>query len=117
MSKTIKSPVKKWPGAVTLHDPLSLPQVVAIKEAFNSALELGSEKNKKGETIITDLSLYHKELAPAITDCVQSWDLEGIDNPPSPFPGTPIKPAAEVINWLSEEVTELFQEAEDPPNE
>lgn len=108
MSKIITSPVEKWPGTVTLHDPLSLPQVVELEEAFARVKTLGKK---------TSLSKQHNELLPTIVSCVTSWDLEGMKNPPNPFPGTPRRPAAELLNWLVEEVTALFTEAESVPNE
>jgi hypothetical protein len=108
MGKTIKSPVKKWPGTVTLYDPLSLPQVVALEDAFAQVKKLGQK---------ISLSKQHKELLPAIEDCVASWDLEGIKNPPSPFPATPRKPANQLLNWLIEEVTALFSEDEEKKSE
>ncbi len=113
MSKQIKSPVKKWPGTVTLHDPLSLPQVVAIQNSLESAKALAED----GDLDKVGVAEYHNELLPAIMDCIESWDLEGLENPPNPFPGTPRKPAAKLMGWLSTEVVALFSEAEAVPNE
>lgn len=113
MSKEIKSPVKKWPGTVTLCDPLSLPQVVKIQNALESAKELAEDGNldKLG------LAEFHNELLPAFVPCVEKWDLEGIEDPPNPFPATPRVSAAKLMSWLSTEVVALFNEAEEVPNE
>lgn len=110
MSKVITSPVKKWPGTVTLCDPLSLPQALAVRESYKASLELagGAEDIEN-----VDLVAFHNELAPALLDCVKSWELEGLDNPPSPFPGTPRKSSAELMIWLTNEVTALFSEDEE----
>ncbi len=113
MSKQIKSPVKKWPGTVTLHDPLSLPQVVAVQDALESAKALAED----GDLEKLGLAEFHNALLPAIEDCIEIWEMEGLDDPPNPFPGTPRKSAAELMNWLSTEVVALFNEAEAVPNE
>lgn len=119
MGKVITSPVKKWPGTVTLCDPLSLPQVVEVRKALESAIEVAGsgETDKDGDRIIADLAAYHNELLPAFLSCVEIWELEGLENPPNPFPGTPRASAAELMNWLSTEVIALFAEAETAPNE
>lgn len=108
MSKTIKSPVERWPGTVTLYDPLDYPQIIAVEEAF-------AESNELDE----DASIGHRYgiLVGPICTCIEKWDLKGLGNPPVPFPATPRTPATELLSWLITEVTELFTEASDIPEE
>ena len=115
MGKEIKSPVKKWPGTVTLYDPLSLPQVVAFQDALQSAKDLAWEDEEDIETL--KLAAYHGELFPAVLSCVEKWELEGIADPPDPFPGTPRKASAELMIWLTTGITELFNEDEEKKSE
>lgn len=104
----ITSPVKKWPGTVTLCDPLSLPQVLAIQEANAEVMALGDD---------TVLIKQHNILVPVIMDCVEKWDLEGMDDPPNPFPATPLSASRDLANWLMTEVGNLFAEDEEKKSE
>ncbi len=101
MGKVITSPVKKWQGTVTLRDPLSLPQVVAIQDANAEVQALGKK---------TTLQKQHNILVPVLLDCIEKWDLEGIDDPPNPFPASPLVSSAKLANWLLDEVGNLLIE-------
>ncbi len=101
MGKEITSPVKKWPGTITLCDPLSLPQVIAIQDANAETQALGED---------TTLQKQHSILVPVLLDCVEKWELEGIDDPPDPFPATPLKSSAELANWILNEIGSLLIE-------
>jgi hypothetical protein len=106
MSKVVTSPVKKWPGTVTLSDPLSFPQALAFEDAIDAVNAL--EKPSQHRLNYT--------LLPAVLGCVEKWELEGLGDPPSPFPATPSVASARLITWLIREVTALFQEADEVPN-
>ena len=109
MSKKIESPVKRFPGYVTLHDPLTYPQVMAFQDATAAAGELE-------DPTWTRLRF---ALMPGILACVESWEVEGIPEEPSidNFPATPLVSAGELVNWLQEEITTLLVEADTVPNE
>lgn len=108
MSKVITSPVDKWPGTVTLHDPLTFPQVLAFQDALDEARALGGEAS---------VSKVNYTLLPGIFQCVETWELDGIGENPTPdtFPASPALSSAKLISWLIEEVTALFQEANEVP--
>ena len=110
MSKTITSPVKKWPGSVTLADPLSYPQVFAIEDAIDEVKRLTSNGSQPSQMRLNGAWV------PAMLACVEEWHLEGLGNPLVTFPATPGRSAALLLNWLIGEVTALFQEAEEIPN-
>lgn len=107
MPKQITSPVKRWPGTVTISDPLTFPQVLKLEAALSEVR--GREEVSKSEVDAL--------LLPALLECVQEWRLENfpqgvnVDN----FPATPRRPSAELIAWLLTEVTELYVEAEAVP--
>ena len=109
MTKRIESPVEKFPGFVTLHDPLTYPQLIAYHDATEKASELG-------ETTWIKLRF---ALLPGVLACVESWEIEGLQEEPTVdnFPATPLIPSGELITWLQEEITKLLVEAETVPNE
>jgi hypothetical protein len=143
MGKVITCPVEKWPGTVTISDPLSLPQVSAIEKANAEADLLRVNKwicgkckkiHEKPEQVNCEkcgaeielwrtlpdgvsIAMYRTPLMPAYLDCVEMWNLEGLGNPPAVFPGTPRVSSSRLAGWLIDEVRLLFREAEEIPNE
>ena len=109
MSKRIESPVKRYPGSVVLHDPLTYPQLIAFQNAITEAQAVG-------ETTWVKL---RQALLPGILACVESWNIEGVPEEPNMdnFPATPIVSAGNLVNWLQESITALLVEAETIPNE
>ena len=104
MAKTIKSPVKKWPGEVVLSDPLTLPQVIKLQEALEEGKGLGEVTRAK----------YQYVWLPAIINCIEEVNLKGLNGlEADTFPGTPNKASAELFNWLLGEVLDMFDDAED----
>jgi len=110
MSKVITSNVKRWPGTVTLSDPLTFPQVIAFQDAIDAASELGSS---------VTVSKYNQALLPGILECVEAWDLGNFPDPVGEdnFPATPRTASASLIGWLVTEIVVLFGESEPDPNE
>jgi len=106
MSKTITSPVKKWPGTVTLSDPLSFPQAIAFEDTIDAVKALEDPSQQR----------VNYTLLPAVLACVEKWELEGLGDPPNPFPATPLVASALLLAWLVREVSRLFNEAEEVPN-
>ena len=108
MDKIVKSPVKKWPGTIAIVNPLSFPQVIAIEDAIQQARELGEG---------ISIGKYHSVLLDAFLDCVSDWNLEGLENPPVPFPATPRLASTELIAFIIGEVMQLFNESSENPEE
>ena len=108
MSKVIECPVKRFPGTVTLSDPLTFPQVFAIQDALEAAGELGDE---------IQVLRYNHAILPGVIECVEKWELEGVPNPPDAdnFPATPAEASARLVAWLVGEISDLFNEAEPDP--
>ena len=109
MAKQIESPVERFPGSVTLYDPLTFPQVIAYQDAINSVIDMGE----------TTWSKLRYEILSGIIPCVETWELEGVPEKPTPdnFPATPLQASGELVEWLQEEITSLLTEAETVPNE
>jgi hypothetical protein len=112
MSKTITSPVKKWPGTVTLSDPLSYPQYFAFEDAMKAAGDLDKDN--------TTLMRYNFTMLLGVCPCVEKWELKGLPTvitPDSGYPTSPVRASQELSAWLIGEVVALFREAEEIPNE
>ena len=108
MSKVITSPVAKWPGTVTISDPLTLPQAIAVEHAINAVMALEGASQR----------VVNYTLLPGICQCVEAWNLEGLGAlTAETFPATPRKASAELAAWLVNEVTALYKDAEEIPNE
>ena len=104
--KVITSPVKRFSGTVTLSDPLTFPQVIALQAAFDATQAL--EKP-------TPASVNYA-LLPGVLGCVEAWGLSGFPQvvTAETFPATPPVSSGRLIAWLVEEVSKLYQEADDP---
>lgn len=104
MPRVITSPVKRWPGTVTLPDYLDYSQAQAFGEAVEAAQALGE----------TTALRYRATMLPGLLACVQAWELGGGFDP-ARFPATPAQSAARLFAWLAGEVSALFSEADDVP--
>lgn len=121
--KVIESPVKKWPGTVTLPDYLTVPQAVEWEEAFDNANAILPEceplskdkplSKEQAELIDTRLSAkWLGLLLPGIKACVLEWNLQGLD--PDNFPATPKTARIELVAWLIKEIGKLYSGIEIP---
>lgn len=108
MSKVIISPVERWAGTVTLHDPLTLPQLAAFHKAtLVDVAALGDPRK------VSMIMLYNAVM-PGLYACIQSFDLK---NWPAPtfdlFPTKPRSDAVKMMEWLLAEVNKLAQEGDE----
>lgn len=110
MPKAITSPVKRWSGTVTLSDPLTFPQAIAFEEALDSIKTLGKDAS---------IAKYYAAILPGVLACVDDWDLADFpDNPAvDNFPATPRVASIKLLDWLIDEITHLYNDAEPDPNE
>jgi hypothetical protein len=103
MGKVIPSPVKKWPGTVTLADPLTFPQYIAWRDALQAAQPLRD-----------DYLRYCDALVPGLLACVEKWELQGFSAPP--WPATPRDSSDKLLAWLVREIGAVANEVgEDDP--
>jgi hypothetical protein len=105
MSKVISSPVKKWPGSVTLQDPMLFPAYMKFKNGLDDA------------AIVEDAAKKTQIILPGLCACVEKWELAGLGElTADSFPASPMKASAELFAWLMGEVMALLVEADDIPN-
>lgn len=104
MTRTVTSPVARWPGAVTLKMPtwdLAARWARAVRDTDGelSALE------------------YHNGFLPCILAWVEKWELGG-GFPAAPtletFPVKPLGDALQLVGWLTGEINRLLLEDETP---
>ena len=110
MSKTIVSPIKRWPGTVTIAEPLTFPQAQAIEDAIGLPTEEKLVDPKKRVW----LSVSDKACLPAIMACVEKWELENFK--PDPFPASPRGASHKLIEWLFGEIYKVYIGEFDDPN-
>lgn len=124
MSKTITSPIPRFPGTVTLSDPMMLPQAIAwerARERADEMLEFATDEN--GE-IIPGSGKFKAGIMPSEREAallegmrptIEAWNLEGVD--PEHFPFTPKADVTRLITWLMNEVGKVYYgEADEHPN-
>ena len=122
MPKRISSPSLRWPGFVVFSDPLTLPQALAWEKANSNAAPYRAKfrealKDESWQTV--DITEIHAAMFPGVMACVEKWELEGIDDPPNPFPASPRKPAMDLFVWLMNEISRIYagEEEKADPNE
>lgn len=109
MSKVITSPIKRWAGTVTIADPLTISQARAIESAFGKPPLIEEEGQRVWLSVIDEARL------PAISACVESWNLENFN--PDPFPASPRGDSHKLIAWLFGELALVYQGESEIPNE
>jgi hypothetical protein len=108
MSRVITSPVKRWPGTITLSDPLTYEQVFAWQDAIEAGKKAGEEY---GNSLLRIVAV----MRPGILACIERHDLGGgfsLDR----WPATPAGSANQLAAWVIGEITRLFDEAEEDVN-
>jgi hypothetical protein len=108
MSKVLTSPIKRFPGTVTISDPLTLPQVIAFERSINADKALDKTVSVGEHNLV---------LLPGMCACVEEWHLDGLGQlTPETFPGTPRGSSIHLIIWLVNAISDLYREADEIPN-
>jgi hypothetical protein len=106
MSKVLTSPVKRFPGTVTIADPLSYAQLEAWMHGVNAVQRV------KGTDEDTSLHT-EKTMWKAIWPCVEKWDLKGLQPlNVEEIPSTPRTAVIRVLSWLSDAVNHVLEDDE-----
>lgn len=104
MPKTITSPVARWPGSVTLQDPLLFPAYMKFRQCLEEA-----DATEDGEA-------KRSMMLPGLCACVEKWDIAGLGQVTAgTFPASPISASAQLFAWIMDEVLSLLMEAEEVP--
>ena len=112
MGKTIESPVKRFPGKITLCDPLTYAQVAKWDEALQR-IRKETELSK-----VERLAQIERELYPLIFEFVEKWELENMKaEPRESFPnataGTSAASIHGLVGWLITECQNVYDGNED----
>jgi len=105
MSKIIQSPVKRWPGTITIAEPLTMPQYMAWLDCNEAAK--ASDNNQKRPAIFL----------PGILAVVEKWELANFPVAPTvdTFPASPAISAIKLIAALVGEIWEVVNAEDEPP--
>jgi hypothetical protein len=111
MSKVIKSPVEKWAGSVTIADPLTLTQARLIEAGMKEPV-----KDIDGKVWFSTMD---EAMLPAIIACGEKWNLSNMPETITveTFPASPRKASHKLINWLSNEIVQVYTGELEIPNE
>jgi hypothetical protein len=137
MSKLVTSPVTKFPGTVTLKDPIPLSACVDWETALAECQPSPCHEGRKilmqmvgaeeRESIVTEYTKHfagcanckpglsevaaQERMIKTIKSCVESWNVPGFDlaNPP----GSPKKARSQFVGWIIGEISAIYN-AEDP---
>ena len=107
----IESPVKRFPGSVTLPDFPTYIQVLTFGKAYHQARARGDEISM-GEYIYITL--------PGMLPMIETWSIAGIPEHPSITDIEQMKPGravAELLAWLWSECVKVYAREEELPNE
>ena len=104
MSKIITSQIKKFPGTVTLSDPITYQQYERWYAAWKAQNELPKEARESLDN--------EKVLWAEIMPMVEKWELENF-NPANP-PAAPRIPVIQLVIWLVTEIGKIINEGTDP---
>ena len=112
MSKVITSPSKRWPGTVTIADPLNMAHVDALEKAMSWPDDV-----QDGKPIL--YTVMDKPAVSALLVCVEAWNLENFPSPPTAetFPFSPRKDSHDLIQWIFEEIRQVYLGEQLIPNE
>jgi len=105
MSKVITSQIKRYPGSVTLADPLNIRQAMLVESGMERPKE-----NEVGADGRVWLSVVDEKRIPAICACVEKWELENFPNDVTPdtFPASPRLHTTKLIEWLFYEIRLVY---------
>ena len=131
MSRTVTSPIARFPGTVTLRDPITFPALIAWKDAWEEALKWATRSETPGKVDVSDIYRFRSALIPGIAACIESHALvnakPGAENGNRPalpaslsldnFPASPELDALQLIAWLTDEVQKVINEVEDDPKD
>lgn len=118
MPRIVKSPVERWSGTVTLYEPLDIEQVIAIEDAQDELEEYLRQKGKPAEDGSVEVKWTSRQdrfVIPAISKCIEKWDIEGVK--PDPFPASPRNDAHTLTLTLWFELIKIYKGEKEVPNE
>lgn len=121
MSKVVTSPIERWAGTVTLADPLTSQQAYIIEQYRATQKEI--KKHTEDSESFEDLKESLRKLGkvPTIEACVEKWELSNFplnaEGKPDPFPASPRGDSHKLIDWLYDEIEQVYFGETFVPNE
>lgn len=100
MCKVITSPVKRWPGTVTLPDWYDWGRLGKWQDDWDHVSELQKAEEKS--------LLIIKAQSESIFPMIDEWHLTGILDKPDRLPATPTDDALTLHRWLIGEINKVI---------
>ncbi|MFZ5589628.1 MAG: hypothetical protein ACOY4M_08345 [Pseudomonadota bacterium] len=129
MPRKISINIPPFVGSVTLAEPMTLEQVIALEDAQDAAAEENSEspflkriveaRGDDREARAIWASRADRHFIPVICKCVERWDIENYPEhiTPETFPATPRGKSIELIRTLMSELMAVYNGETSVPNE
>lgn len=102
MGKVITSPVEKFPGTVTLYDPVPFPAFVAWQKALRKSKEIDNAADAEAQMYMFE----------GVAAMVEKCDLKGFDIS-API-ANPMNDVLKLLAWLVTEIGNVLNS--DDPN-
>jgi hypothetical protein len=121
MPRIIKSPVERWQGTITLCEPLTIEQCMAIEDALDALAETEPKASKylskinEGKVDLDWGSRQDVLFIPAIQGCIEKCELDGFTV--HPWQGSPRGDSHLLVRALWSELLKIYQGEQQIPNE
>ena len=134
MGRTITSPVEGWEGTIVLHDPITLPQQIALEDAslevrkylleklkadgYKASLEEKDFEKAINKGFSFSVTKRNQFFWPAMRQCIQEWHIDAFEFPgDDTFPARPRQKSVDFLSWLLDEINKDAEEPEEVKNE
>lgn len=118
MGKRYDSPVAKYPGHVIMPDYFDWPQLIAYDDNLYRVAQLNEQlASTEGDREKTNIRYQLLDLqTDGILPMVEEWHIEGLPQPVTRFPATPITDAIKLAGWIIGLINSIKngEEAPDP---
>ena len=102
MGKIITSPVEKFPGTVTLYDPVPFPAYVTWQKALRKSKEINNSGDAEAQMLMFE----------GVAAMVEKCDLVGFDT--SAPTANPLNDTLKLLAWLVTEIGNVLNAVDDP---
>lgn len=109
MVKKLESPFEKFPGYITIPDPLTYPDFITYRKMRQSLVDIKDGEEK--EIITKDPFEVNYIVAKHLFPLILEWSIDGIEQDAEKFPCTgtdyTLRETNDFINWIAKEFSSL----------
>ena len=107
MGIRVSREARRYGGWVSFYDPIPYALILRWQDAFRASREMKTNHDRA------------EVLIPILLEAIEEWGIDGVPQKPTfeTMPGSPIKDAQALIDWLWREFIHVFAGDLDPdPN-